>query len=33
MLKKGILEQVCFWGALALALTAESWVNVLCRLF
>ena len=29
--KKSVLGHVVFWGVLALALTAEGWMDLLCR--
>ena len=30
--KKNLWNHVLFWGILALALTAEGWMDLLCRL-
>lgn len=29
---KNLLRQLSFWGVLLLAVTAEGWGNLLCRL-
>ncbi len=29
--KKNVLNHVIFWGVLALAVTAEGWMDLLCR--
>ena len=29
--KRNLLSYVVFWGVLVLAVTAEGWMNLLCR--
>lgn len=29
--KKNILNHLAFWGILALAVTAEGWMDLICR--
>ena len=29
--KRNVMHHVIFWGVLCLALTAEGWMNLLCR--
>ncbi len=29
--KKNILHHVMFWGVLGLAVTAEGWMDLICR--
>ena len=29
--RKRILEQVIFWGILGLAVTAEGWMDLVCK--
>ena len=30
--KKAVLHHVVFWGVLGLAVTAEGWMDLLCRI-
>ena len=29
--KKQVVQHVVFWGILILAITAEGWMNLICR--
>jgi hypothetical protein len=30
--RKNVLYHIGFWGVLALAVTAEGWMNLICRM-
>ena len=29
--KKNVIQHIIFWGILAMAFTAEGWMNLICK--